>query len=152
MVDLHHTIERIKHEQPKAVRQQYAFLGAVLVTLVIVGFWSLSVPARLAILDMKNQEATVTAPSVTETNRWQNLAAGIASLFKHPNTDPEGLPPAIPAATSNQSSSTDPSSWGASVRAHQSSATATSARTVLIATTSRSSSTTAATSTSSVLQ
>ena len=43
--------------KPKHVREQYAFGGAVIFTAVVVGVWSLSLPARFAVVSEGVSEA-----------------------------------------------------------------------------------------------
>lgn len=49
--------------KPKHVREQYAFSGAVIFTSVVVGVWSLSLPARFAaVSEGVNEAAPPAAP------------------------------------------------------------------------------------------
>lgn len=51
----------ILRTKPKVIRDQFAFMAAIIFTLVVAGIWALSIPSRLArITDGK--QATTTAP------------------------------------------------------------------------------------------
>ncbi len=51
--------------KPKHVREQYAFGGAVIFTAVVVGVWSLSLPARFAVVSESVSEAKPPAAPFT---------------------------------------------------------------------------------------
>ena len=50
-------IEHVR-TKPKAVRNQYAFFGAAIITLCIVLVWAVSLPARFASFDAEEKETT----------------------------------------------------------------------------------------------
>lgn len=81
--------------KPKAVRDQYAFLGAVCCTLMIGGVWSLSIPSRLS---------TFTT-SATSTNVASVASAPLSGFFDQLKSQFKGVRKvvALPMATSTDS-------------------------------------------------
>ncbi len=92
------SIDALKRK-PKAIRQQYAFVGALLITGVISGVWTLTLPARFSpTVELADTQAA-TGPFAgmwqSFRDRWQTMQDSVAAL------------PIAAVATSTSSSTTD---------------------------------------------
>lgn len=69
--------------KPKAVRDHYAFLGAVCCTLMIGGVWSLSIPARLGSFAQSASSTSVaTVASAPHSGFFEQLKSQFKSVQK----------------------------------------------------------------------
>jgi hypothetical protein len=70
-------IEKIEalRKKPRHVRNRYAFWVAVLITLVIVGVWSLTLPARISHIE------GVQAEKLEEENDLSEISRTLGSVF-----------------------------------------------------------------------
>lgn len=88
-------------KKPKHVREQYAFGGAVVFTAMVVGVWSLSLPARFAaISDGVSEVQPAAAPFAHMFSQLKEQVQRITSndsdssseINDAPSTEPVGLP------------------------------------------------------------
>ena len=90
-------LERMR-AKPRHVKHQYAFGGALLITLVIASFWVLSLPARFSTLT--NTTGDVSATSGNEQDGFSNLVGSardeLGSLIeakKHEESNAQNITP-----------------------------------------------------------
>ena len=130
-------------QKPKAVRQQYAFWGATMITSLIALFWVVSLQYRLSNTDLLTSDES---SSGVLSTFWQDLRTNTATVIDSlPSTDDDTQPSLVPATTTESASAasqdhtseTDRFEWltGTTTKEQQTPAP-TTGRTVLIATTS----------------
>jgi hypothetical protein len=91
---LHNFFDNLR-TKPKVVRDQYALLGAVCLTLMIGGMWSLSIPARLSTMATNATSTSVASAPMSGLftqlkNQFKSARTAVVlpSLSDTPTTTP----------------------------------------------------------------
>lgn len=88
--------------KPKASRDKYAMLGAICCTLVIGGFWSLSIPTRLSSMASTASTTSVASAPVsgffTQLKSQFKSASKVVALPTMPDTLPDSAAASAAAA------------------------------------------------------
>lgn len=75
--------------KPKAVRDQYSFLFALTLTLIVGGFWTLSLPERFSLAIPNNLAVATNTPPTTAPlgnffTQFKNQFASVKEAIKNP--------------------------------------------------------------------
>lgn len=154
-------LDRIEawRKKPIAVKRRYALTAAVLVSLIVVGIWSTTLPTRLSVFDFSEtdvavapQESKDVVPAIIPPeapSSFSRFTASVADGFasvrnKFWKSEPEPAAVSSPATTTSEA-------WTEAVEAMQTPETAGPAKPIIIrvATTTGATTTTASSSTTS---